>query len=88
MKNVQNIEPIFITLDRLGDSIDIPIRYSFRAKRIFIKIQHKNAELVLPNKNINAGHKFLLEKESWVRRKLRFSKKYLSKIKPEIYRIV
>ena len=75
MKNVQNIEPIFITLDRLGDSIDIPIRYSFRAKRIFIKIQHKNAELVLPNKNIKAGHKFLLEKESLVRRKLRISKK-------------
>ena len=46
MKNVQNIEPIFITLDRLGDTINVPIRYSAKAKRIFIKIQHKNAELV------------------------------------------
>jgi predicted metal-dependent hydrolase len=75
MKNIQKMEPTFITLDRFGDSINIPIRYSIKAKRIFIKIQHKNVELILPNKNINAGHKFLLEKEHWVRRRLIISKR-------------
>ncbi|MFK7968335.1 MAG: M48 family metallopeptidase [Rickettsiaceae bacterium] len=74
MKNVKNTEPTFITLDRLGDHINVLVRYSCKAKRIFIKIQHKNVELVLPNKNLHAGYKFLLEKEFWIRRKLRNSK--------------
>lgn len=65
-----------ITLDKLGSDINIPVRYSTKAKRISIRINHTGAELVLPNKNFNTGYKFLLEKESWVRQKLQ---KFLNK---------
>ncbi len=74
MKHNSKPEQIVVSLDKLGDPINIPVRYSTKAKRIIIKIHHKNAELVLPNHNINAGYKFLLEKESWVRNKLSSSK--------------
>ena len=70
MKNKKNLEPTFVTLDKLGTRIYVPIRYSNKAKRIIIKIRHRNVELVLPNKNLNTGYKFLLEKESWIRQKL------------------
>ena len=40
-------------------------------RRLFVE----NVELVLPNKNISAGYKFLLEKEYWIRRKLQVSEK-------------
>jgi predicted metal-dependent hydrolase len=70
--------PGFITLDRLDHKINIPVRCSNRAKRISIKINHEGAELILPlNKHYNAGYKFLLSKESWVRQKLQ------NAIKPE-----
>ncbi|MDD9337037.1 MAG: hypothetical protein PV337_01110 [Rickettsiaceae bacterium] len=42
-----------ITLDKLGSDINIPVRYSTKAKRISIRINHTGAELVLPNKNFN-----------------------------------
>ncbi|MCC8398964.1 MAG: M48 family metallopeptidase [Rickettsia endosymbiont of Labidopullus appendiculatus] len=70
MNNQPQLIPNFITLDKLGYGIDIPIRCSNKAKRIAIKINHKGAELVLPNKNFHAGYKFLLDKESWIRRNL------------------
>ena len=75
MNNSKKALQTFVTLDKLGDHINVPIRYSRKAKRVIIKIQHRNVELVLPNKNFNAGYKFLLEKESWVRSKLKSSKK-------------
>lgn len=59
-----------LILDKLGPTINVPIRYSKKAKRIIIKINNKGAELVLPNKQLGVGYKFLLDKESWVRKKL------------------
>jgi predicted metal-dependent hydrolase len=78
MKNKKNLELTSFTLDKLGNPINVPIRYSHKAKRIIIKIYHQNVELVLPNKNVNVGYKFLLEKEPWVRRKLQNYKKETS----------
>jgi len=63
MKSKKKLEPSFVRLGRLGDPIDVQVRQSSKAKRIIIKIQRQNVELVLPNKNISAGYKFLLEKE-------------------------
>ena len=71
-KSIQLIQD-FVILDRLGNDIKVPVRYSNRAKHIAIKINHKGAELVLPNKNLNAGYRFLLQKESWIRQKLQYS---------------
>lgn len=71
MKCNRKLGQIIFSLDRLGETINVPIRYSAKAKRIIIKIHHNNVELILPNKNINAGYKFLLEKEPWVRSKLK-----------------
>ncbi len=65
----------FLTLNQLGPDIQVPVRYSSRAKYIGIRITHNGAELILPNKNLEAGHRFLLAKESWVRRKLKHSAK-------------
>ncbi len=76
MKKQQKLISDFITLDRLGDNIKIPVRYSFRAKRISIRVNHNGAELILPNKHYNAGYKFLLSKESWVRQKLQNAVKH------------
>ncbi len=70
MKHYTKVEQHCINLDKLGEPINVQVRHSIKAKRIIIKIHNKNVELVLPNKNINAGYKFLLEKESWVRNKL------------------
>eukprot|EP00899_Mesostigma_viride_P016906 jgi/Mesvir1/25216/Mv20284-RA.1 len=60
MESKKKLEPSFVRLGRLGDPIDV---------------QRQNVELVLPNKNISAGYKFLLEKEYWIRRKLQVSEK-------------
>jgi len=75
MKSKKKLDPILLSLDRLGDALNVQVRHSSKAKRIIIKIQHKKVELVLPNKNINAGYKFLLEKEPWIRRKLQAAEK-------------
>lgn len=75
MKSKKKLEPSFVRLGRLGDPIDVQVRQSSKAKRIIIKIQSQNVELVLPNKNISAGYKFLLEKEYWIRRKLQVLEK-------------
>lgn len=66
----------FITLDRLGPHIQIPFRYSSKAKNISIRINHDGPELVLPHtklwhsKSLDSGQRFLLAKESWIRQKL------------------
>lgn len=60
----------FIILDKLGPPVEIPVRLSTKAKRIAIKANHKGIELVLPNANFQDGYKFLLQKESWVRKHL------------------
>ncbi|MDJ1304749.1 MAG: hypothetical protein MRQ09_00695 [Candidatus Midichloria sp.] len=42
------------------------VRLSTRAKKVFLK----GPELVLPHKNhFDIGHKFLLLKEEWIRKK-------------------
>ncbi len=70
MKKQQKLIPNSITLDSLGHDIKIPVRYSSKAKRISIRVNHNGAELILPNKHYEVGYKFLLSKESWVRKKL------------------
>jgi len=70
MKKQQKLPLESIILDKLGHNIKIPVRYSSRAKRISIRVNHNGAELILPNKHYNAGYRFLLSKESWVRQKL------------------
>ena len=70
MKKQQKLPSESIVLDKLGHNIKIPVRYSSRAKRISIRVNHNGAELILPNKHYNAGYRFLLSKESWVRQKL------------------
>lgn len=64
-----------IILDRLGEPIVVKVRYSNKARHFSIRIKGHIPELVLPNSDINTAHKFLLEKESWIRRKLHLSKK-------------
>ncbi len=59
------------TLNMHGCEIDIPIRYSLKAKRIFIRINLEKVELVLPKKaNLNIAHLFLQKHELWIRKKL------------------
>ena len=70
MKKQQKLPSESIILNKLGHNIKIPVRYSSRAKRISIRVNHNGAELILPNKHYNAGYRFLLSKESWVRQKL------------------
>lgn len=70
MKKQQKLSSDFITLDKLGHDIKIPVRYSSKAKRISIRVNHNGAELILPNKHYDLGYKFLLSKEGWVRKKL------------------
>lgn len=64
-----------IILDRLGDPISVKVRHSFKARHFSIKIRGSQPELVLPNSDIKTAHRFLLEKESWIRKKLHLSKK-------------
>ena len=76
--------PEFITLDRLGNSTLIHIRQSNRAKRISIKIYHDKVELIIPysilksDSTFKKAQDFLLEKESWIRRKLEARQKYIT----------
>jgi predicted metal-dependent hydrolase len=70
MKNQKKLIPHFVILDKLGTAINVPVRYSKKAKRIIIRINSKGVDLVLPNKNLDVGYKFLLNKEAWVRQKL------------------
>lgn len=70
MKHPQKLIPNLITLERHGAPIQVPIRYSNKAKNIAIRINNKGAELVVPNRNLNAGYNFLLTKEQWIRQKL------------------
>ncbi|WPY01410.1 M48 family metallopeptidase [Candidatus Trichorickettsia mobilis] len=62
----------YIILEQHGEALKVPVRESQKAKRIGIRITYKSlVELVLPS-GIKAeiGHKFLLSKEHWIRRKL------------------
>ena len=62
----------FITLTKYGESQNVIVRRSSKAKNIAIRITSKGAELVLPLKvKAEKGHNFLLSKEYWVRQKLR-----------------
>lgn len=64
----------FIILDRFEPHIKVPVLFSSKAKRISIKVDFNGVKLILPYKNKlsmrNAGYKFLLEKESWIREKI------------------
>lgn len=73
---INRLEQEFIILDNLGPEIQVLLRYSNRAKHISIRISHNGPELVLPNKNLAAGKRFLLTKEDWIRRKLQNAGKY------------
>lgn len=63
-----------IILEKLGPALKVNVRYSVKGKRIAIRITKGQPELILPNRNIKAntkaGHEFLLQKESWIRKKL------------------
>ena len=58
-----------ITLVNGGEPLDIIIRRSARSKNIKIKINIKNkVELILPKyADISIAHKFLVEREGWIR---------------------
>ncbi len=78
MQHSQKLISNLITLDKQGLPIQVPIRYSNKAKNIAIRVNHKGVELVLPHYNFNAGYNFLLKKEKWIRQKLQnFSKREL-----------
>ena len=62
--------PEFITLNKLGDATLVHVRQSQRAKRIAIRINHEKIELIIPNSNFKKAQDFLLDKESWIRKKL------------------
>ena len=69
--------PEFITLDELGDPTLVRVRRSQRAKRISIRIRHEKVELILPGSNFNKAKDFLLDKESWIRKKLESRQKQI-----------
>ena len=62
--------PELITLDTLGHAIIVHVRQSKRAKRISIRIRHEKIELIIPDSNFKKAQEFLLDKESWIRKKL------------------
>ena len=76
--------PESITLDKLGNSTLVHIRQSNRAKRISIRICHDKVELIIPlsifksDSTFKKAQDFLLEKESWIRRKLEARQKYIT----------
>ena len=73
--------PESIILDKLGNSVLVHIRQSNKAKRIFIRICHDKIELIIPNKSDSTfknARDFLLEKESWIRRKLANRHEYIT----------
>ena len=61
-----------ITLVNGIDHLDVIIRRNARSKSIKIKINIKNkVELILPKyADISRAHKFLIEKESWIRERI------------------
>lgn len=60
-----------IVLNKLGKDITVSVRRSTKAKHVGIRIIALGAELILPKIcNIDAGYRFLLSKESWIRLKL------------------
>ncbi|WP_316353764.1 M48 family metallopeptidase [Candidatus Trichorickettsia mobilis] len=64
--------PDYIILEQHGEALKVPVRRSQKAKRIGIRITYKSSvELVLPSGvKPEIGHKFLLSKEHWIRKKL------------------
>ena len=64
-KKVLNFDDII--LDRLGEPVVVKVRHSKKARHFSIRIKGHIPELILPNSDINTAHKFLLEKESWIR---------------------
>lgn len=64
----------FITLDTLGNAIKVLVRHSTKAKRVAIKIGLSGAELIVPSGifSQDIGYKFLIEKELWIRQKLKY----------------
>ena len=62
--------PEYINLNKLGKSTLVHVRQSQRAKRISIRIKYEKVELIIPNSNFQKAQTFLLNKESWIRRKL------------------
>lgn len=66
---------IVIILDKLGEIIEVQVRYSTKAKRVSIKIKQQSSELILPHERfLKQGLAFLAAKESWIRRKLQQTK--------------
>ena len=76
--------PESIILNKLGNSVLVYIRQSNRAKRIFIRICHDKIDLIIPNSSFKPdstfknARDFLLEKESWIRRKLENRHEYIT----------
>ena len=76
--------PESIILDKLGNSVLVHTRQSNKAKRIFIRICHDKIELIIPNSSLKSdstfkkARDFLLEKESWIRRKLENRHEYIT----------
>ena len=62
--------PEYINLNKLGKPTLVHVRRSQRAKRISIRIRYEKVELIIPNSNFQKAQTFLLNKESWIRRKL------------------
>ena len=63
MNNKRQLTQNFVILDKLGDDLKVPVRYSNKAKHFAIKINHKGVELVLPNNNFDVGYQFLIKKD-------------------------
>lgn len=61
-----------IELKTHGEAIRVELRRSLKARAIAIHIKLDKVELVLPHRTSERiGHKFLLSKEAWIRKKLR-----------------
>ena len=61
-----------IELGKPPDIILVRAKISLKAKRISIRMALKEVELIIPKRaNFNVAHNFLLEKELWIRNKLR-----------------
>ena len=61
-----------IELKTLGNTINVILRQSFKAKNISIRTKRHKVELVLPyGVSESLGCKFLLSKEKWIRDKLK-----------------
>jgi predicted metal-dependent hydrolase len=69
--------PEYINLNKLGKPTLVHVRRSQRAKRISIRIKHEKVELIIPNSNFQKAQAFLLNKESWIRRKLESRQKII-----------